>query len=183
MIEQNAQIDPNAIDTGKFFVNEELRLSLTTEQLFAAIDLPKSVSLSDLRYEIERAKKVTDPERERQHQERLQKHAAFIEAAQPVLDAYAEDAPPHPQWSTRRLRSVARGAQRDIELYTLDLSRFDECAPGYIHEWKSMYKGVASRFQRHDEYQREIHAKIAVQQGLIDECTAILKARGIEVPA
>jgi hypothetical protein len=176
MIEHNTDVNPNAIDSREFLTNEELRLSLTTDQLFAAIDLPRSIGVSDLEYEIKRAKKVIDPERERAHQARLQKHVAFIEAAQAVVDVYAEDALPHPQWSTRQLQRVLRNTQSELDYVTRQRDHYAQLGSDYIINWQTR---SGEKPQRNDEYQREVAQKIVDLQAIIDQCTAILKARGI----
>lgn len=173
MIEQNIEKNPNVIK----WVTLHNDKHFTAEQLFAAIDLPGSIRVDDLRKEVQRAKEQLDPERERQHQEQLKQHAQFIEAAQTVIDVYAEDAEPHPQWSEWHLQRTLRNTQSELSYVTRQRDHYAQFDSDHIINWQT--RG-GERPQRNDDYQREVVQKIAELQVLIDQCAAILRPRGIE---
>lgn len=174
-------INEQSLNGATFFIDEGNVLSMTTDDLFALIDGPERISVHDLKRKVERSQDSLDPERERLHQERLKAHATFISAAQVVIDAYADENKPHPRWSLTHLKHVLHMNQMDRDGYIRHLDRYRSMPPEHMIAWKPM--GGEPHKQRNDEYQAEVQARIDGYQAIIDQCIAIMKERGIEVPA
>jgi hypothetical protein len=175
-------INEKAFSGVSFYVDENQALTMTSDELFNLIDGPEHISVHDLQRKVERSQDSLDPERERIHQERLKAHAAFVTAAQVVIDAYGEDAPPHPQWSHRHLYYEVKKARGDIEHYYWELNRFAECGPDHVIKWAPVQQGGRPNHQQLSEYQQEVQALIDASQVRLDQCIAIMNERDLKVP-